>query len=78
MLNNAKDAVVSGNLFGKASIFVVVVNFITAFITLFSVFGDVAMYGWVRLPLGLSAAALNFVYGLLVVKFNKEAKYFGL
>lgn len=78
MLNNAKDAVVSGNLFGKASIFVAVVNFITAFITLFSVFGDVAMYGWVRLPLGLSAAALNFVYGLLVVKFNKEVKYFGL
>lgn len=78
MLNNAKNAIATGNLFGKASMFVAVINFITAFIALFGLFGDVAMYGWVHLPLGLSAAALNFVYGLLVVKFNKEVKYFGL
>mgnify|MGYP000021148290 CR=1 FL=1 len=43
-----------------------------------SVFGDAVLYGWIRVPLGLTSVALNVLYGLLVLQFNKMLKNAGM
>ena len=42
------------------------------------VFGDAVLYGWIRVPLGLTSVALNVLYGLLVLQFNKMLKNAGM
>ena len=36
------------------------------------------LYGWIRVPLGLTSVALNVLYGLLVLQFNKMLKNAGM
>lgn len=78
MLNSAKNAMLTGMIPNKASIFVAVICFISAAVSFFSVFGDAVLYGWIRVPLGLTSVALNVLYGLLVLQFNKMLKNAGM
>lgn len=78
MLNSAKNAMLTGMVPNKASMFVAVICFISAAVSFFSVFGDAVLYGWIRVPLGLTSVALNVLYGLLVLQFNKMLKNAGM
>ena len=78
MLNSAKNAMLTGMVPNKASVFVAVICFISAAVSFFSVFGDAVLYGWIRVPLGLTSVALNVLYGLLVLQFNKMLKNAGM
>ncbi len=78
MLNSAKNAMLTGLVPNKASMFVAVICFISAAVSFFSIFGDAVLYGWVRIPLGLMNVALNVLYGLLVLQFNKMLKNAGM
>ena len=78
MLNSAKNAMRTGMVPNKASMFVAVICFISAAVSFFSVFGDAVLYGWIRVPLGLTSVALNVLYGLLVLQFNKMLKNAGM
>ena len=57
---------------------VAVICFISAAVSFFSVFGDAVLYGWIRVPLGLTSVALNVLYGLLILQFNKMLKNAGM
>ena len=78
MLNSAKNAMLTGMVPNKASMFVAVICFISAAVSFFSVFGDAVLYGWIRVPLGLTSVALNVLHGLLVLRFNKMLKNAGM
>ena len=78
MLNSAKNAMLTGMVPNKASVFVAVICFISAAVSFFSVFGDAVLYGWIRVPLGLTSVALNVLHGLLVLRFNKMLKNAGM
>lgn len=78
MLNSAKNAMLTGMVPNKASMFVAVICFISAAVSFFSVFGDAVLYGWIRVPLGLTSVALNVLYGLLILRFNKMLKNAGM
>ena len=78
MLNSAKNAMLTGMVPNKASVFVAVICFISAAVSFFSVFGDAVLYGWIRVPLGLTSVALNVLYGLLILQFNKMLKNAGM
>ena len=62
MLNSAKNAMLTGMVPNKASVFVAVICFISAAVSFFSVFGDAVLYGWIRVPLGLTSVALNVLF----------------
>ena len=78
MLNSAKNAMLTGMVPNKASMFVAVICFISAAVSFFSIFGDAVLYGWIRVPLGLTSVALNVLHGLLVLRFNKMLKNAGM